>query len=160
ERVANTVQGTINGTLLMAALQGTLGGMMFWWLGLPTPLFWGVVMAVLAVIPYLGTLVGWMPPALYLGLDGQYNSAVILAGWGVCVVTLVDNLLSPIVVGKQLHIHPLLAFIGIVGGVSVFGASGVILGPVTLAVAIVLVDIWRTRISWGGVAEEPVEDRE
>jgi predicted PurR-regulated permease PerM len=156
-RVADTIHATIYGTLLVAAIQGTLGGLMFWVLGLPAPLLWGVVMAVLAVVPVLGAFVVWMPAAIFLALQGEWWKAVVLAGWGTVVVGLIDNLLYPVFVGKRLRFHTVPVFLSIVGGLSVFGASGLILGPVILSVTSALIDIWRRRTSAGQSAEAGVK---
>jgi predicted PurR-regulated permease PerM len=145
-RVSDTVHATIYGTLAVAAVQGTLGGLMFWWLGLPAPVLWGVVMGILAVVPVLGAFIVWIPAALVLVLDGSWGKALMLAVWGAVVVGGIDNLLYPILVGKRLKLHTIPAFIAIVGGLIVFGPSGLILGPVTLTVTILLLEIWRSEI--------------
>ena len=145
-RVSDTVHATIYGTLAVAAVQGTVGGLMFWWLGLPAPVLWGVVMGILAVVPVLGAFIVWIPAAVVLVLDGSWGKALMLAVWGAVVVGGIDNLLYPILVGKRLKLHTIPAFIAIVGGLIVFGPSGLILGPVTLTVTILLLEIWRSEI--------------
>ena len=144
-RVDDTIYATIYGTLAVAALQGLLGGVMFWWLGLPAPLLWGVVMAALAVVPILGTFVVWLPAAVYLISIGSWEKALILALWGMLVVGTIDNLLRPILTGKRLKLHTVLAFISVVGGLIIFGAAGLILGPVILTITMVLLEIWTSR---------------
>ena len=143
--VVDTVHATVYGTLAVAAVQGTLGGLMFWWLGLPSPLLWGLVMALLAVVPVLGAFIIWIPAAAFLLLDGSPWKAVLLAVWGSVVVGGIDNLLYPILVGRRLKIHTVVAFVSIVGGLIVFGASGMILGPVIFTVTRFLLEIWRGR---------------
>jgi predicted PurR-regulated permease PerM len=144
-RVADTVYATVYGTLAVSCVQGLLGGLMFWWLGLSAPLLWGVVMALLAVVPVLGAFVVWVPAAIYLALEGNWGQALILSAWGMLVVGTIDNLLRPILVGNRLDLHTVLAFISIVGGLVLFGPAGLILGPVALAVTLVLIDGWRWR---------------
>jgi predicted PurR-regulated permease PerM len=126
-----------------------LGGLMFWVLGIPGALLWGAVMALLAIVPVLGAFVVWVPAALFLVLQGNWGKALILTAWGAGVVSLIDNLLYPLLVGKRLRLHTLPVFIAIVGGILLFGSAGVILGPVTLAVTVALVDIWRRRTASG-----------
>lgn len=135
----------IYGTLTVSAAQGLLGGLMFWWLGLSAPLLWGMVMAVLAVVPVLGAFLVWIPAALFLALDGSWVKALILAVWGLVVVSGIDNLLRPILVGKRLNLPTVPSFMSVVGGVILFGPAGLILGPVTLTVTVGLVEIWRRR---------------
>jgi predicted PurR-regulated permease PerM len=151
--VADTIYATVYGTLAVALVQGLLGGLMFWVLGLPAALLWGAVMALFAVVPVLGAFVVWVPAALFLALAGSWVKAVILTAWGAGVVSLIDNLLYPILVGKRMRLHTLPVLIAIVGGILLLGSAGLILGPVALAVTVALVDIWRRRTAGG----QPVE---
>ncbi len=148
-RVGDTIHATVYGTFAIAAVQGCLGGLMFWWLGLPAPLLWGLVMSLLAVVPMLGAFVIWAPAALFLALEGNWGSALILVLWGMLIVGTIDNLLRPIFVGNRLKLHTVLVFMSVVGGLILFGAAGLILGPVTLTVTIALLEIWFNRTSTG-----------
>ena len=154
ERLGSTLRATLYGTLACSAAQGLLGGLMFWWLGLPTPLLWGVVMALLSVVPVMGAFVVWLPAALYLASEGSWGKALILVLWGVFVVGMVDNLMRPFLVGKKLDQHTVLAFLSVVGGLVFFGASGLVLGPLVLAFTTVLLEVWaaRARAGEGGPA--------
>ena len=140
--VNDTVHATLYGTFAVAVVQGTLGGLMFWWLGLPAPLLWGIVMALLAVVPVLGAFIIWIPAAIFLLLEGSEGKALLLTLWGAIVVGGIDNLLYPILVGRRLKMHTILAFISLVGGLIVFGPSGLILGPVIFTVTRLLLEIW------------------
>jgi len=143
--VFDTVHATIYGTFAVAAVQGILGGLMFWWLGLREPLLWGVVMGLLAVVPVLGAFVIWIPAAVFLALEGSVGKAVLLTLWGAVVVGGIDNLLYPMFVGKRVKMHSVIAFVSIVGGLIVLGPSGLILGPVIFTVTRVLLEIWTRR---------------
>ncbi len=143
--VKNTIYATVYGTLAVSAVQGLLGGLMFWWLGLSSPLLWGVVMALLAVVPMVGAFVVWLPAALFLVSEGHWEKALILALWGMLVVGTIDNLLRPILVGNRLKLHTVLVFMSVVGGLMLFGPAGLILGPVVLTVTLVLLEIWSSR---------------
>jgi predicted PurR-regulated permease PerM len=143
--VFDTVHATVYGTFAVAAVQGALGGLMFWWLDLPEPLLWGVVMGLLAVVPVLGAFVIWIPAAIFLALEGSGGNALLLTLWGVVVVGGIDNLLYPMLVGSRLKMHSLTAFVSIVGGLIVLGPSGLILGPVMFTVTRVLLGIWSRR---------------
>lgn len=153
KRVADTIYATIFGTLAVAAVQGTLGGLMFWWLGLPAPVLWGAMMALLALVPMLGAAIIWLPAAVFLAASGEWGKAVTLAVWGVVVVSLVDNLLYPVIVGKRLRLHTAPVFFSIVGGLAVFGAVGLVLGPIILALTDAILQIWRRRTAHGKPAE-------
>ncbi len=144
-RVTDAIVATVYGTLAVAVVQGCLGGLMFWWLGLPAPLLWGMVMGLLAVVPVLGAFVVWIPAAIFLVLEGSWGRALILAGWGGIVVGGIDNVLYPILVGNRLQMHSVLAFISVGGGLMLFGPSGLILGPVALTITTGLLEIWRKR---------------
>jgi len=155
ERIRAVIHAAIYGTLVVAAVQGALGGLMFWFLGLPSAILWGTAMALVAVIPVLGAFVIWAPAALFLAIEGDWGKALILTAWGAFVVGLIDNLLYPILVGKEMRLHTLPVFIAIVGGLFVYGAPGLILGPVALAVTLALLDILRRRTAHGRAAELP-----
>ncbi len=156
-RVNDTICATIHGTLSVAAIQGILGGLMFWWLGMEAPLLWGLVMGLLAVVPVLGAFVVWIPAALFLAMEGNWGKALILSLWGMLIVSTVDNLLRPIWVGNRLKLHTVLVFISVVGGLLWFGPGGLILGPLVLTVTIALLEIWSTRT--GGSLPKPRSGR-
>jgi predicted PurR-regulated permease PerM len=145
-RVNDTIYATIFGSLTVALVQGCLGGLMFWILGLESPLFWAAIMGLLAVVPMLGTFVIWGPTAVWLALSGDWTKALILTAWGALAIGCIDNLLYPFLVGNRMRFHTLLVFFAIVGGLGVFGAAGIILGPVLLAVADGLLQVWHSRI--------------
>jgi predicted PurR-regulated permease PerM len=155
ERVGDTIYATLYGTLAVSSLQGLLGGLMFWWLGLSSPFFWGVVMALLAVVPVLGAFIVWMPAVFFLVLDGSWGKAVILTLWGIFIVGTIDNLLRPILVGKRLKLHTVVTFMSVVGGLFLFGPAGLILGPVVLTVTLWLLGIWRNRTTPEAAAPAP-----
>jgi predicted PurR-regulated permease PerM len=155
-RASDTIHATIYGTLVVALVQGALGGLMFWWLGLPAPVLWGTVMALLAIVPVLGAFVVWVPAAIYLAVSGDWGKAAILTVWGGVVVGLIDNLLYPILVGKRLRLHTVPVFFSIVGGLAVFGAVGLVLGPLILALTDAILQIWRHRTAHGKPAEAAV----
>jgi len=141
-RIAQMIRVSLGGKLVVSAIQGTLGGLMFAWLGLPAPIFWGCVMAVLSVFPVIGAFVVWVPAAIIFALQGDWRHAAILTGWGVLIIHPVDNLLGPVLVGSTLRMHTLLTFFSVIGGLAAFGVSGVVLGPVTVAVVAGLVELF------------------
>lgn len=140
-RVAQVIRVSLCGKLVVASLQGMLGGLMFLWLGLPAPVFWGFMMAVLSVFPVIGAFLVWVPAAAVLALQGSWRDALLLAGWGVLIIHPVDNLLGPVLVGSALRMHTLLMFFSVIGGIAAFGAAGVVLGPLTAAVALALLEL-------------------
>jgi predicted PurR-regulated permease PerM len=145
-KTVQTVFASVYATAAVAVLQGLLGGLMFWILGLPSPAFWGVVMGLLAIVPFLGAFLIWVPAAIGLAFDGHWTAAIVLVVWGTVVVGTIDNIVYPILVGKRLSLHPMISFIAIVGGLLVFGAHGIVLGPLAVAVAKALLEILRARL--------------
>jgi predicted PurR-regulated permease PerM len=150
-RVGQAIHALVYGTLAVAAIQGALGGVMFWWLGFPAPILWGAVMAVLSVLPVFGAALVWVPATIYLAASGDWTKALILTAWGTVVVSTIDNVLYPVLVKSGMRLHTVPVFIAVLGGLSAFGATGVMLGPLTLVVALALLDIWRRRMALGEV---------
>jgi predicted PurR-regulated permease PerM len=142
-RTKAVVGATVYGVLVIAAIQGALGCFIFWALGLPSPLLWGVVMFFLSMIPMAGAFLVWAPTAAYLAITGDWTHAVVLTAWGVLVVGSIDNVLSPRLVGKRTSMHELLIFFAVLGGIDVFGVIGVVLGPVVVAVTLALLEMIR-----------------
>ena len=146
DRVIETVDAMIYGTVAVAVVQGALGGLMFWVLGLPTPLLWGLMMGVLTIVPVVGWFIVWLPAVVFLMLDGSWAKAAILAFFGVVVVGGgIQNVLYPILVGNRLKLHTVAAFISLIGGLILFGPPGFILGPLAVTVTVLLLEIWRER---------------
>jgi predicted PurR-regulated permease PerM len=146
-RIALTVNASLYRNLLVKLIQGLLGGLMFWILGLPAPALCGAAMALCAVLPVMGTAIVWAPAAIFLLLSGSWVKALILTIWGGLVVGLIDNFLYPILVAGELRFHPLAVFFAIFGGLLAFGIAGIVLGPVILAITVALLEIWHLRRS-------------
>jgi predicted PurR-regulated permease PerM len=155
ERIRSMTHATIYGTVVVALVQGALGGVMFAILGIPGALLWGVAMALLAIIPTAGAFVIWVPTAIVLAAQGQWIQATVLTLWGTLVVGTIDNVLYPALVGKEMRLHTLPVFLSIVGGLIVFGAPGLVLGPVTLAATLAMLDILKRRTVHHRSAAEP-----
>jgi len=142
-RTGEVIGASVYGVLVIAVVQGVLGGLAFWVLGLPSPLLWGVVMIFLSMIPMLGAFIVWVPAAIYLVLMGDWGKAIMLAVWGALVIGSVDNFLRPKLVGERTRLHELLVFFSVLGGLQVFGVLGIVLGPVIVAITIALLDVLR-----------------
>jgi predicted PurR-regulated permease PerM len=142
-RTRDVIAATIYGVLVISAIQGTLGTFIFWALGLPSPLLWGVVMFMLSMIPMAGAFLVWVPAAIYLALSGTYVKAVFLVVWGIIVIGSIDNFLSPRLVGQRARLHELLIFFAVLGGLQLFGILGLVLGPVVVAITLALIEMVR-----------------
>jgi len=127
------VRATVKGNLLVAVTQGALGGFIFWFLDIPSALLWAVVMAFLSLLPAVGAGIVWAPVALYFLLSGYVWQGVVLALFGVFVIGLVDNVLRPILVGKDTKMPDYMILISTLGGMAVFGLNGFVIGPLIAA---------------------------
>ncbi len=136
------IQASVIAVLVVAAVQGALGGITFALLGLGAPVFWGVMMAFFALLPVAGAWVIWGPASVWLLLTGQIGRAVALIVIGTCVVGLVDNFLRPALVSGRTQLNGLLVFVSLLGGVSAFGLIGLVAGPVIMATAIGLLEAY------------------
>ncbi len=144
-RLDDTIYATALGRLVIAAIQGILAGLAYWALGVPEAILWAFITAIMALIPAFGTILVWAPIALYLGFTGHWGKAALLALWGGLIVSTIDNILYPILVGTRLRAHTVTILIGILGGVALFGITGLILGPIIFTLAGTLLEFWRTR---------------
>jgi predicted PurR-regulated permease PerM len=131
------VTASVASSVVVAAVQGVLGGLSFWILGLSAPVFWGVVMAVFCLLP-LGAWVVWAPAAIWLMFSGSVVRGLVLAGVGAGIVSTVDNVLRPLLLSEHSEMNGLLLLISLLGGVVAFGTVGLVAGPVLMAAAIAL----------------------
>lgn len=145
-QTVDAIYATVYGIVVVGAAQGALGGLMFWWLGLPTPLLWGLVMGLLAIAPILGAFIVWIPAAIFLALEGNWVRAIILVAWG-AVIAGVGNLVQSKLVGDRLKLHTIVSLVALIGGLYLFGAAGLILGPVAVTITLALLEILRARIA-------------
>ncbi len=136
------IRATVKGDLLVALLQGALGGLIFWALGIGAPLLWAVVMAFLSLLPVVGAALVWLPVALYLLATGALWQGLGLIAYGALVIGLVDNLLRPILVGKDTKMPDYVVLISTLGGIATLGPNGFIIGPVIAAMFIAAWDIF------------------
>ena len=123
----------IKGTLVVGIVQGAIGGVLFWTLGIPAPVFWGTVMAMFSVLPAVGPGLVWAPAAIILFGLGEIVKGIVVIIVGVIVIGLVDNVLRPILVGRDTEMPDYLVLLATLGGLSVFGVSGFVIGPVIAA---------------------------
>lgn len=145
DRMVQIFDAVVKGNLLVSIMQGAVIGIVFWFAGLSTPLLWGAVAAPFALIPVIGTAVVWLPGALYLYAHDQHAAAIIMAVTCLVFYFLLENLLKPVLLDKDLNLHPLFLFLAIVGGLNAFGVKGLILGPFIVTM---FVTIWELISEW------------
>ena len=135
-KFTRVVRATVKGNIVVAATQGALGGLIFVILGIPSAVLWGVLMAFLSLLPAIGAGLIWTPVAVYFLFNGQVAAGVVLILYGVLVIGLVDNFLRPILVGKDTKMPDYVVLISTVGGLSLFGLNGFVIGPLIAALFI------------------------
>ncbi len=136
EKFTTVIRATVKGNIVVALIQGALGGMAFWVLGVHAPVLWGVVMAFLSLLPAVGAAIVWLPVAAWLLATGAVWKGVVLVLWGVLVIGLVDNLLRPILVGKDTRMPDYVVLLATLGGMAYFGINGFVIGPLVAAMFI------------------------
>jgi predicted PurR-regulated permease PerM len=141
-KFTTVIRATVKGNVVVAATQGALGGVMFWILGIQGALLWGVLMAFLSLLPAIGAGLIWAPVAVYFLLTGAIWHGVILIAFGVLVIGLVDNILRPILVGKDTQMPDYVVLISTLGGMALFGLNGFVIGPAIAALFIAVWDIF------------------
>ena len=155
-RVEDTINATIYGTVIVGLVQGLVAWILYLVLGLPAPLLWGALTAVMAIVPVLGPSIVWIPAAMILALQGAYVKAGLITVGGIAI-GLIGHFLYPILVGHKLRLHPVLVFFAFIGGLIVFNIAGLIIGPAVLALTEALVNVWQRRTADGRPAERRVE---
>ncbi len=140
DQFCTVIRATVKGNVLVAVAQGALGGLAFWVLGVHGPLLWAVVMAFLSLLPAIGAALIWGPVALYLLATGSVWQGAALMAWGVLVIGLIDNVLRPILVGKDTRMPDYVVLITTIGGLAVFGLNGFVIGPV---IAAMFIAVWQ-----------------
>lgn len=142
DRFTSVTRATLKGTAVIGVLQGGLAGLAFAVAGIPSAVFWGVIMVLLSVLPGIGSALVWFPAAIILAASGHWPQAVALLAFCAAVVGSIDNILRPILVGKDTQMHELLVFFGTLGGIMMFGFVGFIIGPIIAALFITVWDIY------------------
>jgi len=149
KKLNNMAYAVIYGSIIIAIIQGTLGGIGFLIFGLPSPLLWGMAMIFASLIPYIGSSIIWFPASLILLFDGYISSdttliikGILLLLYGIFIVGTIDNILKPKIIGDKAGIHPVLVLLGVVGGLNLLGFIGIVIGPIILAMLLTFVDIY------------------
>jgi predicted PurR-regulated permease PerM len=141
-RFEEMIHATFRGGILVAMIQGTLGGLSFWILGISSPILWGTAMAILSFIPVGGTALVWIPASVFLWIQGAWIKTFILLGIGVFVISMADNILLPALISSKTNIHPLLLFFAVLGGIQAFGLIGLLLGPLITSLCLTIIEIY------------------
>lgn len=154
QKFAEVTRATVKGNLVVALVQGALGGLIFWLLDIPGPILWGVVMAFLSLIPAVGASLVWLPVSVYLFATGSVVSGAVLVAYGAVVIGLADNVLRPILVGRDTKLPDYLVLFSTLGGIALFGITGFVLGPLIAALFLVFWQLFMTEFNTNEVYED------
>ncbi len=146
--VLSVSRATLKGKLIIGIVQGTLAGLSFWVAGIQGVLFWAVLMSLLSVIPSVGTAIVWVPAVIFLAVTGKTGAAIGVGLWCGLVVGTIDNVLTPMLIGKDTDMPDLMVLLATLGGLAAFGFSGILMGPI---IAAVFLAVWQI---WGGAVDE------
>lgn len=142
EKFVSVSKGTLKGILIIGVIQGILGGILFWAVGLRSPIFLGVLMVFASIVPAVGTAMIWGPAALVLLIEGRWGAAIATVLVGAVVIGSVDNFVRPVLVGKDIKMHDLLVLLSTLGGLGLFGLAGFIIGPIIAALFLAIWNIY------------------
>ncbi|MDQ3060124.1 MAG: AI-2E family transporter [Pseudomonadota bacterium] len=155
-KFTTVIRATVKGNIVVAMLQGALGGLIFWFLGIHAPVLWGTLMAFLSLLPAVGAALVWLPVAIYFLATGALFKGFLLIAFGVLVIGLVDNVLRPVLVGKDTKMPDYVVLVSTIGGMSLFGLNGFVIGPLVAAMFIAVWDIFdKVRQSESQPAPQP-----
>lgn len=146
KQLYDIIQATMYGGLVVAVVQGLIGGIIFWAVGIPSAVFWGGIMAFLSIIPIVGAFIVYIPAGIILIIAGSWVKGIVVILIGTLVISQIDNVLRPYLISGKAAMHPLLLFFSIMGGISLFGLLGIIVGPMVAAVFVTLLRIFETRL--------------
>ena len=155
KRFSDVVNAALKGNLVVAAVQGAIGGLAFWALGIPSAILWTFAMMFASLIPAIGAALIWAPVAIYFAVTGNYADAIILTVIGVVVIGLMDNLLRPILVGRDTKLPDYIILTSTLGGIALFGIGGFVVGPI---VAALFVSSWNIFIKEFVEQDKPAEE--
>jgi predicted PurR-regulated permease PerM len=144
ERVSHSISATVRGSVVLAVLQGLVSTLGFLIFGVPNPALWGSFVVLAAFIPTIGTALIQIPAIIYLAATGHFSAAIGLTIWAVTAVGLLDNVLGPVLMSHGVRQHPLVVMLAVLGGISLFGPIGILLGPIIVALLYALLDIYLT----------------
>lgn len=158
-KFAAVVRATVKGNIAIAVIQGAIGGLAFWLLGIQGALLWGALMIFLSLLPAVGSALIWLPAAIYLFTTGEATKGAILVGVGVGVIGLVDNLLRPKLVGADTKMPDYVILVSTLGGISIFGINGFVIGPLIAALFMAAWAIFRDEKPESAAARRPVRPK-
>ncbi|MFN3480215.1 MAG: AI-2E family transporter [Thermodesulfovibrionales bacterium] len=144
KQIQDIVISTMYGGVVVALVQGAMGGFAFMIVGISSPVIWGLAMAIASFLPVIGPFIIWMPASVYLIVEGELLKGIALVLMGALGISVIDNILRPVIIGSRTKMHFLALFFSVMGGIKIFGLIGFVLGPLVLAMFVSVIEIFRT----------------
>jgi predicted PurR-regulated permease PerM len=146
-RMRDITRGVLYGQLLTGLIEGVLLGVVFWILGVPFPVLWGALVVIFSLVPLLGPITIWVPASLWLLFTGQVWQGVVLVVFGAAVISQIDNVFRPYIMSRYTEVHPVIVLVGVLGGLHLLGFAGFFVGPLVLAILLVLTEFLREELA-------------
>ena len=143
QNIKKSTKAVLVGQLLTAIIQGLVGGIGLWIFGIPNFIFWTFIMIILSIIPLVGPAFIWLPAVFFLFLNGHSSAAIGLLVYGLLIVSTIDNFVRPKLISAGTNVHPIAVLLGVLGGISVFGLVGFLIGPVILSLFVILLESFK-----------------
>ncbi len=141
-RFSNVIYASIYGMIVTAFVQGAIGALGFWIFGVKSPILWGLVTVIVAILPFVGAALVWLPAAIFKLAAGETFNGLGLLFYGALIISTIDNLIRPNIIGSRAKIHPAVVLLGVLGGIEIFGFLGIIIGPLILSILTIFLDLY------------------
>ncbi len=142
KRFSNVIYASIYGMIVTAFVQGAIGALGFWIFGVNSPILWGLVTIIVAILPFVGAALVWLPAALFKLAAGETFNGLGLLIYGMFIISTIDNFIRPAIIGSRANIHPAVVLLGVLGGIEIFGFLGIIIGPLILSIMTIFLDLY------------------
>ncbi|MBT6044725.1 AI-2E family transporter [Candidatus Woesearchaeota archaeon] len=142
KRFSNVIYASIYGMIVTAFVQGAVGALGFWIFGVNSPILWGLVTVIVAILPFVGAALVWLPAAIFKLAIGETFNGLGLLFYGMFIISTIDNLIRPSIIGSRAKIHPAVVLLGVLGGIEIFGFLGIIIGPLILSIMTIFLDLY------------------
>lgn len=142
KRFSNVIYASIYGMIVTAFVQGAVGALGFWIFGVNSPILWGLVTVIVAILPFVGAALVWLPAAIFKLAAGETFNGLGLLFYGMFIISTIDNFIRPGIIGSRANIHPAVVLLGVLGGIEIFGFLGIIIGPLILSIMTIFLDLY------------------
>ncbi|MDP3916713.1 MAG: AI-2E family transporter [Nanoarchaeota archaeon] len=141
-KFSSIIYASVYGMIVTAFVQGAVGAIGYWIFGMESPILWGLVTVVVAILPFVGAALIWLPASIYMLISGETFNGLGLLFYGIFIISTIDNIIRPSIVGSKAKIHPALVLLGVLGGIELFGFLGIIIGPLVLSILTIFIELY------------------